>query len=151
MQTTLYQLELDYSNIDCGMSYVFHLQDGRFFILDGGYCTPGEEDRLYDFLKERCEGKPVIAGWFFSHAHDDHIGNFIQLINKYREKVVIEKLIYNFQSIDLPDFECDWKSSSPAIVREFYRIVDKFTSFFYHIYNSRPSELCEHEKHSSEC
>jgi len=126
MQTTLYQLELDYSNIDCGMSYVFHMQCGRFFIIDGGYFTTGEEDRLYDFLKERCGGTPIIAGWFFSHAHDDHIGNFIQFVQKYREQVVIEKLIYNFQSIDLPEIECDWKSSGPAIVREFYRTIEKF-------------------------
>ena len=128
MKTTLYQLELDYSNIDCGMSYVFHLQDGRFFIIDGGYFTPGEEDRLYGFLKERCKGEPVIAGWFFSHAHDDHIGNFIQFMHKYKEQVQIEQLIYNFQSIDLPDADCDWKSSGPAIVKEFYRTVREYCS-----------------------
>jgi beta-lactamase superfamily II metal-dependent hydrolase len=126
MQTSLYQLELDYTNIDCGMSYIFHLQDGRFFIIDGGYFTPGEEDRLYDFLKERCEGMPVIAGWFFSHAHQDHVGNFIQFIWKYREQVVIENLIYNFQPIDLSDVKGDWKSSDPATVKEFYGTVGKY-------------------------
>jgi len=124
----LYQLELDYTNIDCGMSYVFHLNDGRFFIIDGGNCTAREEDRLFTFLKERSEGMPIIAGWFFSHAHDDHIGNFIQFIHMYREDVQIERLIYNFQSIDLPDEDCDWKSSGPAIVKEFYRVLDEYCS-----------------------
>ena len=126
MKTTLYQLELDYTNVDCGMSYVFHLQDGRFFIIDGGYFTQGEEDRLYDFLKERNGNKPIIAGWFFSHAHDDHIGNFVQFIHKYREKVIIEKLIYNFQNIDLPENDCDWKKSSEALVKEFYKTIETY-------------------------
>jgi len=126
MQTTLYQLELDYRNIDCGMSYVFHLRDGRFFIIDGGYFTQGEEDRLYDFLKERCDGgMPVVAGWFFSHAHQDHVGCFINFLWKYRSRVTIEKLIYNFQPVDFSNIHGDWKSSDPATVKEFYRTVDE--------------------------
>jgi len=128
MQTTLYQLELDYTNIDCGMSYVFHLQDGRFFIIDGGYYTPGEEDRLYNFLKELTAGnEPVIAAWFFSHAHDDHIGNFVKFIWKYGKKVIIDKLIYNFQPINLPESgaECDWQNSGAALVKAFYETIDE--------------------------
>ena len=125
MQTTLYQLALDYREINCGMSYVFHLRDGRFFIIDGGYFTPGEEDRLYDFLKERCGGAPVIAGWFFSHAHQDHVGCFINFIWKYRGQAVIERLIYNFQPVDFSKIDGDWKSSDPATVKEFYRTIDE--------------------------
>jgi hypothetical protein len=126
MQTTLYQLELDYREINCGMSYVFHLRDGRFFIIDGGYFTPGEEDRLYDFLKERCGGgTPVVAGWYFSHAHQDHVGCFINFIWKYRGQVAIEQLIYNFQPVDFSTISGDWKSSDPATVKEFYRTIDE--------------------------
>jgi len=126
MQTTLYQLELDYREINCGMSYVFHLRDGRFFLLDGGYFTPGEEDRLYDFLKERCGGgTPVVAGWFFSHAHQDHVGCFINFIRKYSGRAAIEQLIYNFQPVDFSKITGDWKSSDPATVREFYRAVEE--------------------------
>ncbi|MCL2427355.1 MAG: aldo/keto reductase [Oscillospiraceae bacterium] len=122
MQTTLYQLDLDYSNIDCGMSYAFHMQDGRFFVIDGGYQTKGEEDRLYKFLKERSEGIPLIAGWFFTHAHDDHVGNFIQFICKYRDKVTIEKLMYNFQPIDLIDVD----SATEAMTKSFYETAAKY-------------------------
>ena len=38
----LYQLKLDQSIVDCGMSYVFQLNSGHFFLMDGGYFTPGK-------------------------------------------------------------------------------------------------------------
>ena len=43
----LYQLQLDQREVDCGMSYVVQLASGHFFLVDGGYFTPGEADRLY--------------------------------------------------------------------------------------------------------
>ena len=33
--TTLYQHELDQSLVNCGMRYVYQLDDGRFFLIDG--------------------------------------------------------------------------------------------------------------------
>lgn len=127
MATTLTQLELDHRNIDCGMSYVFHLEDGRFFIIDGGYFTPGEADRLYEFLLQKSGGeKPVIAGWFFSHAHQDHIGAFIEFTRKYLDKAVIEQLLFHFQPIDYSwvKEEDGWKSSDEATAKEFYRVLE---------------------------
>lgn len=124
---TLYQLELDSRKIDCGMSYVFRLSDGRFFLMDGGYFTPGEEDRLFDFLKRRAEGNIHICGWFFSHAHQDHVGNFINFIRKYGHQVRIDALLYNFQPCDFSALgdDDDWKGSDPATFREFYRAIDE--------------------------
>ena len=100
--TTLYQLKLDQSIVNCGMSYVYRLASGHFFLIDGGFFTPGEADRLYDFLRARCEGKPVIDCWFFSHAHQDHIGVFLDMMERHREDLVIKELMYAFQPMDLP-------------------------------------------------
>lgn len=126
--TKLTQLALDQQNIDCGMSYVFQLNDGSFFLIDGGYFTPGEEDRLYAYLNERSGGKIHIAGWFFSHAHQDHVGAFINFIRKYAKNVVIDQLLYNFQPMDFSDLpeEMDWRENDPATFREFYRAIDAY-------------------------
>ena len=33
-----------------------------------------DDKRIIEFLKKQTGGrKPVVSGWFFSHAHDDHI------------------------------------------------------------------------------
>ncbi|MDT8391957.1 MAG: MBL fold metallo-hydrolase [Lentisphaeria bacterium] len=122
--TTLYQLELDQTNVNCGSSHVIQLESGAFIIIDGGYFTPGEEDRLYRFLAERSDGMPVITAWFFSHAHQDHIGNFIQFVKKYKPRVRIQRLLYSFQPIDLSNATGDWKSSDPATVNAFYQTLE---------------------------
>ncbi len=125
-ETTLYQLELDYRKIDCGMSYVVKTRSGAFFIVDGGYFTDGEEDRLYHFLKERSDGDIHIAGWFFSHAHQDHVGNFINFVKKYCKVVQIDRLYYNIQKIDFSIITGDWKSCDEATAREFFLVIRKY-------------------------
>lgn len=123
--TTLYQLELDQQNVDCGMSYVFQLNSGHFFIIDGGYFTPGEAERLYDFLCERSAGKPVIADWFFSHAHQDHIGVFIDMMENHRQDLDLRRLTFNFQPLNLPDNSDGWRTKSQdlATIKKFYEIL----------------------------
>ncbi len=123
----LYQLELDQRKINCGMRYVLQLENGDFFLVDGGYFTPGEEDRLYRFLLEHApDGKPTIAGWFFSHAHQDHVGTFINFTKKYASILRAQTLFYNIQPIDFSQVTGDWKSSDLATVQEFYRVVDAY-------------------------
>ncbi len=125
--TTLYQLKLDQSLVNCGMSYVYQLSSRHFFLIDGGYFTPGEADRLYDFLRARCEGKPVIEGWFFSHAHQDHIGAFLDMMERHREGLEIRQLMYAFQPLDLPESSDGWREQSNdlATVRRFYEIREQ--------------------------
>lgn len=122
----LYQIDLDNRRVDCGMSYLLVLGDGRIFVIDGGYFTYGECDRLYSLLKEVSPGGNIrIAGWFFSHAHQDHFGCFLDTITKYSDKMSIEGLYYNFPSLSLPE-AAYWKGSDNASIREFYYDIDKY-------------------------
>lgn len=112
MGTLLYQLEMDQSLVNCGMSYVFRLKNGDWFITDGGYFTDGEEDRLFELLSSCGNAKPRIRGWLFTHAHQDHIGCFINFIEKYSDKVIIDKLYYNFQPTHHRFATGSWKKKS---------------------------------------
>ena len=40
--------------------------------------------------------KPVIAAWFITHPHNDHFGGFVQFMNKYKEQVNLERVLYNW-------------------------------------------------------
>ena len=101
--STITQIQLaDDVTIKEGMSYVIHLADGTFFIVDGGWCYDNylEADKLYNVLKELngSEEGIVISGWIFTHCHGDHIGTFNYFVEKYHDKVTINQLLYNFPS-----------------------------------------------------
>ena len=80
-----------------GMSYIIRLEDGSFIIVDGGYGSNENVDKIYSVLSKQAEGKPiVIAAWIFTHAHNDHADAFKVFTEKYHTEVTIESFIYNF-------------------------------------------------------
>ena len=127
MSIKLYQLSLDQSVVNCGMSYVFKLEKGEFFIIDGGYFTEGEAERLYSFLKEKSKEKKPVINWLFTHAHQDHIGCFMDFVLKYGKECQIKQIMFNFQPIDLSMAKGNSreKSNDIATVKEFYEIIEK--------------------------
>ena len=92
-----------------GMSFIYKLSDGTFFIIDGGMCanrTGSNEcsgdpsvNRLFKTLQSLADDpdKIVISGWLITHIHNDHAGAFIDLAEKsnYLSKITIKKVIYS--------------------------------------------------------
>lgn len=93
-----WQIEVDTSVADGGMSYVFQLSDGTFMIIDGGYNTRKEADNLYNHLKANVpEGQtPVITAWFITHLHIDHYGALKAMENYHADDVEVKAFYYNF-------------------------------------------------------
>ena len=105
-----------------GMGYVICLADGSFILIDGGpragkivpkhvedgvwvHDEPRDSrdvDVLYELLASRTPAgqKPVIAAWFFSHAHSDHVDLACDFLTKYKGQVEVRLGALNF-----PDFE----------------------------------------------
>lgn len=81
---------------DNGQGYIIRLPDGRFLIHDGGYSG---DDRVYATLRQlQPEGKIVIAAYFLSHPHGDHMPAFIDFVKSHRNdpEIVLERVILNF-------------------------------------------------------
>lgn len=91
MKETAAQLELSIG----GMLYAITTADGKFVLIDSGVFCEEDLTRLYRYLKGRAEGKIVIAAWLFTHGHYDHIDLATQFMNRYREEIKIEKILYN--------------------------------------------------------
>jgi hypothetical protein len=51
------QVRPAYFSVDCGMSYVIRVSDGRFVLIDGGVGEYEEADHLWDILMSQYEGK----------------------------------------------------------------------------------------------
>lgn len=119
--SALWQFENDHSYIDCGMCYILRCADNSFFIIDSGhFLQPNDHKRIYRFLRERTPDgeRTVIAGWFFSHAHDDHVSQFVDFIREYGSTVEIERLYYNDAPIDHRD-SMSWGESNKKYIRRF--------------------------------
>lgn len=78
------------------LTIIIKLLDGRFLVIDGSVYS--NTDHIYDELCKQnvLEGKPVVAAWMFSHAHGDHVGGFIGILEKYADKVEVQSVIHNF-------------------------------------------------------
>ena len=81
-----------------GMCFVYRLCDGSFIIVDSGFNVTECADAIYETL---CELAPapdniVIAAWFMTHAHADHVGGFYAFASAYADKVTLEQIVYNY-------------------------------------------------------
>ena len=82
------------NNAEC---LIYTLADGSFIIVDGGFAQDADQVfRALTELNERPDGKIVVAAWFMSHHHGDHVGAFKAMADKeYAKDIYIEQFIYN--------------------------------------------------------
>ena len=86
---------------DYGLSNVIRLTDGRLIIIDGADVDEPDVNNLFARLKKDSPfEKPVVAAWIFTHAHSDHYFCFFPFMEKYGERVTVEKLLFNFPEAD---------------------------------------------------
>ena len=107
----IWQLEVDSYNARAngGMSYVMQLEDGTFIVVDGGYRKRYErftEDatNIYNLLMENkpaSHEKPIIAGWFITHLHDDHYSAMVRFSELYANDVIVKAFYYNFPTANI--------------------------------------------------
>ena len=122
---TLWQFEVDHTLIDCGMCYIVRAGNGHFFVIDSphGYSLRDAE-RICDFLCAQTGGEiPVVEGWFFSHAHDDHITQFLDVVQYQLPRIEIRAVYYNFPSPAHRD-SAAWCPSSCHVAARFEQVLD---------------------------
>lgn len=110
-KTVFYQYGLYYDpqndvtdkTVNCGMLYIIRLSDNSLFMVDGGFifqCTDEMMAALWQFLLRITNtpenGTIHIAGWYFTHAHDDHIDGCTKLLNRHHDQIILERILFNF-------------------------------------------------------
>ena len=95
----------DYWQIDCGALVILKLADNSLFVIDGGHerqSSNAAKEALLAFMRQITgtpEGEKVrIRGWFFSHAHGDHVYLCHSFVDQYHDEIEIEAVLHNFPS-----------------------------------------------------
>ncbi len=103
------QVRPAYFSVDCGMTYVIRVCDGRFVLIDSSIGEYEEADHLWDVLLSQCEGneKPVIAAWFITHPHWDHFDGFVKFMEKYKDRVQLDSVVYSWATEDVCQLPTD--------------------------------------------
>ena len=88
-KTSLHMLELWWF----GNGFVIQLKNGHYIISDGGYRN--DLAYLLDYLEEHApEGeKPIVEAWIITHAHGDHSGALMTLVDthpEWMERIIVE-------------------------------------------------------------
>ncbi len=79
-------------------SFVITTEDRRLILIDGGQRTNAEY--LLSYLRELTgEAVPHIDAWFLTHAHDDHVDAFLEIIQNHRESAEIDRVFMNIPSV----------------------------------------------------
>lgn len=97
-------------NKNNGQGFVFVLPDGRLILQDGGnWFDDIEPDLIYNAIKTVAPDPEniVIAGWFISHPHSDHIGAFLKFVTDcgQDETIHVQRVIRSFAGEEWYDFE----------------------------------------------
>lgn len=128
-RTMLYQFQLDYRYIDCGMFYAVQFPDRSFFLIDSAHQNSVKDHvRIHDFLRSLVgdNERIHIRGWFFSHAHQDHIVKFMDFIRQDWDDYDIDMLYYNFPDPDGP-IQPICKPDDLVTMKEFKSLMEERT------------------------
>jgi len=90
--------------VDTDLCDIIRLDNGEFIIFDSEHTN--DIDYILAELLALSDGKkPVVAAWFFTHFHQDHIGGFVQLIknSKVAEGITVKNVVFNFGSRQITD------------------------------------------------
>ena len=73
-------------------------EGGKVIAIDGGR---GENaDYMIEYLKEITgQAIPVVDAWFLTHAHNDHLPAFYEIVQNRSSEVVVGTVFYNLPSI----------------------------------------------------
>lgn len=120
MQNAIHMLK-SITNIQMN-SFIITTADGKVIAIDGGQRQNAEY--FIEYLKEITgQQVPHIDGWFLSHAHDDHVDCFMEIVEKYPDALTFDKVYYNFPSAYFHSHE---DKSAVKTTEEFYKVLPLF-------------------------
>ena len=133
-ETTFTQIGREAVDINAapGMSFIMQLADGSFIVVDGGPANDHDEAALLAYLQSRTPAgqKPVIAAWFITHAHSDHMALANQFLIHHHDLVDLRLAAYNFPIYDTVKLAKDVKETPARYQPMIDLFIDSVTGYW---------------------
>ena len=105
------------------MSFVITEKTGHVLVIDGG--NGGDAEHLLDVLRTVTgREKPFVDGWFFTHAHSDHMDAFFWLLENRRDAFDFGAVYECFPSVQYLAGED--RLSAGVTLSTYYRLAASF-------------------------
>ena len=106
-------------------SNIITTESGKVIAIDGGH----RQDACYfiEYLKQITgQDKPHIDAWFFTHAHDDHMTCFYEIVENHWDEIEVDKIYYNFPSAQFFSRVPHPDKGATVTAQEFYDLLPRF-------------------------
>lgn len=106
-------------------SLLITTEEGCVIAVDGGWRQ--DADYFISYLKELTGNEvPHIDAWFLTHSHQDHIDAFLEIMQNKRDQLTVDKIYYNFPSIQYFTRVEEPDASAAKTATEFYEALPLF-------------------------
>lgn len=103
-------------------SFIIKEETGKLLVIDGG--REGDALHLLEMLREISgQAVPHIDGWFFTHAHNDHMDAFFEIMKNHPHAVEFDGVYFNFPSQQYLGLE---ETDGPATYATFWSLSPAF-------------------------
>ncbi len=103
-------------------SFIVTTEDGKVIVIDGGYHA--ETKYFLEYLRQATGfKKPHIDAWFLTHPHSDHCEVFLNVAEKYSDKIEIDKIYLSFAPLG---FYADTDKDANDVIRKYEQLKPVF-------------------------
>lgn len=105
------------------MGYILRTEDGKIICVDAG--TTKDSAHFWEVLKKICGTEtPHVDAWFLTHAHNDHLGAFYDVMNDhYGKDLTVDGFYFHMPSMQFID---RYEPEDNVSIHTFYQTLPVF-------------------------
>lgn len=156
VENKVIMISCQFMDQDNGLCAVFQLCDGSFIIVDSGQGWHQRNSKKYkdhwqnnakeifhvleayspdrDGDGDKDKDDIVIASWFFTHQHMDHIGGYPIFADHFADKVTLEQVVFNLPNEEITEEFTDGfiaKGDGKEITGEYVELLESVTTDYF--------------------